>query len=313
VKVLVLDAAAPDWAARLAEAAPGYDYLAAADAAAAVPLAREAEVIVGLAHAIPGAVLAAAPALRWVQALTTGTDPLDRLPELRPEVVVTAMRGIQGPQMSELCFLMMLALLRDIRGILARQEARVWDRRPQPLLFGRTAVILGVGAIAEYLAARCKAFGMRVIGVSNGRTEAPHFDAILPRAALTDAAAQADFLIVLVPASEATRHIVDARVLGAMRRDAFLVNIARGAVVDEAALAEALAAGAIAGAGLDVFGTEPLPPGSPLWGLPNAIITPHVGGVSDIYMEQALPAVAENLLAYRAGGVAALRNRVPRG
>jgi D-2-hydroxyacid dehydrogenase (NADP+) len=308
VKVLVLDAAARDWAARLTQAAPGYAYLAASDAAAAVPLAREAEIIVGLAHAIPGAVLAAAPKLRWVQALTTGTDPLDRLPELRPEVVVTAMRGIQGPQMSELCFLMMLALLRDIRGILARQEARIWDRRPQPLLSGRTAVILGVGAIAEYLAARCKAFGMRVIGISNAR-----MPKALHRAALTEAAAKADFLIVLVPASDATRHIVDARVLGAMRRDAFLINIARGAVVDEAALAACLAAGGIAGAGLDVFGTEPLPPESPLWGLPNAIITPHVGGVSDIYMEQALPAVAENLRAFREGGEAALRNRVTRG
>lgn len=312
MKVLVLDSAAPLWAERLARAAPGYDYLPASDTEAALTLAGEAEIIVGLAHAIPGTVLAAAPRLRWVQALTTGTDPLDRLPELRPEVAITAMRGIHGPQMSELCFLMMLALLRDIRGILARQAARVWDRQPQPLLFGRTAVILGVGAIAEYLAARCKAFGMTVIGVSDGRTEAPHFDAILPRARLHEAASRGHFLIVLVPASDATRHIVDAGVLRAMRPDAFLVNIARGAVVDEAALAACLASGGIAGAGLDVFGTEPLPPDSPLWGLPNALITPHVGGVSDIYMDQALPAVAANLLAFREGGPAALRNLVRR-
>jgi phosphoglycerate dehydrogenase-like enzyme len=312
VKILVLDAGAQAWVERLRAAAPEFDYLAATDAEAALGLAAEAEVLIGLAHAIPGPVLAAAPRLRWVQALTTGTDPLDGLPELRPEVAVTAMRGIHGPQMAELAFLFMLALLRDIRGIVARQQARIWDRRPQKLLFGRTVAILGVGAIAEHLAGCCKAFGMTVLGISDSRREAPDFDAVLPREALKDAAARADFLVVLVPASERTRHIVDAGVLGAMRPDAFLVNIARGAVVDEAALAACLAEGRIAGAGLDVFGAEPLPTDSPLWGLPNVILTPHVGGVSDIYMQQALPAVVENLLAFRERGPAGLRNLVRR-
>jgi phosphoglycerate dehydrogenase-like enzyme len=279
VKVLILDAEAAEWAERLGAAAPGFAYHAATDAEAAMPLAPRAEILVSLAHAIPGRLLAAAPGLRWIQALTSGTDALEALPELRPDVLVTAMRGIQGPQMSELAFLLMLALLRDLRGVLARQQARIWDRRPQPLLFGRTVAILGVGAIAEHLAARCAIFGMTVIGVSGSRREAPHFDEILPRARLQEAAARADFLVVLVPPGAETRHMVDAGVLAAMRPEAFLVNIARGAVVDEAALAECLAAGRIAGAGLDVFATEPLPKGSPLWALPNVILTPHVGGV----------------------------------
>jgi phosphoglycerate dehydrogenase-like enzyme len=310
VKVLVLDTGAEAWAAGLRQAAPGFEYLAATDAEAAMAHAGQAEVLVALAHAVPGRLLAAAPRLRWIQALTTGIDQLEALPELRPDLPVTAMRGIQGPQMAELAFLLMLGLLRDIRGVLARQDARHWDRRPQPLLFGRTAVILGVGSIAEHLAERCRLFGMRTVGLSNGRTQAPHFDEVLPRSALHAAAGRADFLIVLVPASAQTRHIVDARVLAAMRPDAFLINIARGAVVDEAALADALAAGRIAGAGLDVFATEPLPPENPLWALPNVILTPHVGGVSDIYMQQAMPAVAENLLAFRDRGVAGLRNLV---
>lgn len=297
----------------LAAAAPGYDYALAADEATTMAAAAEAEIIIGLAHAIPGHVVAAAPRLRWIQALTAGTDHLEAMPELRPEVVVTAMRGIQGPQMAEHAFLLMLGLLRDMRRIVERQAARVWDRRPQKLLHGRHIVILGVGAIAEHLAERCRLFGMRVTGISDGRREAPHFDAILPRAALRQAASEADFLVVLVPFTPATRHIVDAGVLAAMRPDAFLVNIARGAVVDEAALAEALAERRIAGAGLDVFATEPLPAGSPLWALPNVIITPHVGGVSDIYMRQALPVVAENLRAWQAGGAAALRHVVRRG
>ncbi|MGK7870990.1 D-2-hydroxyacid dehydrogenase [Falsiroseomonas sp. E2-1-a20] len=292
----------------LAAAAPGYDYVLATDEAATLREAAEAEIIIGLAHVIPGRVLAAAPRLRWIQALTTGTDQLEALPELRPEVVVTAMRGIQGPQMAELTFLLMLSLLRDIRGTLERQAARIWDRRPQKLLHGRTVTILGVGSIAEHLAERCRLFGMRVIGVSAGRQEAPHFDRILPREVLADAAAQADFLVVLVPFSATTRHIVDAGVLAAMRPDAFLVNIARGAVVDEAALLACLAERRIAGAGLDVFAVEPLPADNPLWGLPNVIITPHVGGVSDIYMQQALPALVANLRGWQAEGQAGLRN-----
>ncbi|WP_439549817.1 D-2-hydroxyacid dehydrogenase [Falsiroseomonas sp.] len=296
----------------LSAAAPGYDYVLADGGEGMMRAAAEVEVIIGLAHAIPGRVLAAAPRLRWIQALTAGTDHLEALPELRPDVLVTAMRGIQGPQMAELAFLMMLSLLRDMRGVLERQAARVWDRRPQRLLQGRTTVILGVGAIAEHLAERCRLFGMTVIGVSNGRDSVPHFDAILPRDRLAEAASRADFLVVLVPYAAETRHIVDATVLAAMRPDAFLINIARGAVVDEAALASCLAEGRIAGAGLDVFATEPLPTESPLWALPNVIVTPHVGGVSDIYMQQALPAVAENLIAWREKGPSGLRNLVQR-
>ena len=312
MKVLVFGAGVSLSLEDLAAAAPGYDYVLATDESATLREAAEAEVIIGLAHAIPGRVLAAAPKLRWIQALTTGTDQLEALPELRPEVLVTAMRGIQGPQMAELAFLLMLALLRDMRGTLERQAARIWDRRPQKLLHGRTAVILGVGTIAGHLAERCRIFGMTVLGVSATRQEAPHFDAILPREKLHEAAARADFLIVLAPYTPETHHMVDAGVLAALRPDAYLVNIARGAVVDEAALADCLAAGRIAGAGLDVFAVEPLPAESPLWGLPNVIITPHIGGVSDIYMQQAMPAVAANLRAWRDQGASGLLNVVLR-
>jgi phosphoglycerate dehydrogenase-like enzyme len=314
MKVLVFDKGVDLSLEELAAAAPGFDYvLAGGNEDATLRAAAEAEIIIGLAEAIPGRVLAAAPRLRWIQALTSGTDRLEAQPELRPEVLVTAMRGIQGPQMAELALLLMLARLRDMRGMLARQAQRIWDRRPQPLLHGRTVAILGVGSIAEHLAERCKLFGMAVIGVSSSRCEAPYFSEILPRERLKEAAARADFLVVLVPLSEETRHIVDAGVLAAMRPDAFLVNIARGAVVDEAALAACLAERRIAGAGLDVFATEPLPQDSPLCALPNVIVTPHVGGVSDIYMRQALPAVVENLNAFLERGPAGLRNLVRRG
>jgi phosphoglycerate dehydrogenase-like enzyme len=183
----------------------------------------------------------------------------------------------------------------------------------QRLLAGKTVVIVGIGAIAGELAKRCQAFGMRVVGVSDSRTAAPHVDAILPRARLTQAAALADFLVILVPHSEATHHLIGKDVLESMKPDGVLINIARGDVVDEAALIEALRAGRIGGAGLDVFHTEPLPQDSPLWDLPNVFITSHIGGMSEDYGEQVLPLLIENLTAYFAGTPQAMRYIVRRG
>jgi phosphoglycerate dehydrogenase-like enzyme len=203
--------------------------------------------------------------------------------------------------MSELAFLFMLSLARDIRSVLGNQRQHLWDRQPQHLLFGKTAMLVGVGRIAEALAQRCKSFGMRVLGVSTGRTSAPGFDVIHPRQTLRAVVIEADFLVVLVPHTRETHHLIDAGVLGAMKPAAMLINLARGDVIDEAALIRALTAGRIAGAALDVFHTEPLPNDSPLWDLPNVIITPHIGGMSDIYAEQVLPLLIDNLSAFMAG------------
>ena len=214
--------------------------------------------------------------------------------------------------MSEMALLHMMALWRDLPAMLANQRAHRWERWPQKLLLGKTVVLLGVGAISEELARRCQAFGMRVVGVSDARRAAPGFDAVLPRERLHEAAAMADALVVLVPLTPATRGMVDAAVLAAMRPEAILVNLARGPVVDEVALVSALREGRIAGAGLDVFDVEPLPAASRLRDMPNVIITPRVGGMSDTYARQALPLVEENLRAFLAGELDRLRNRVER-
>jgi D-2-hydroxyacid dehydrogenase (NADP+) len=184
---------------------------------------------------------------------------------------------------------------------LATQDAHRWNRVEQSLLADRTAVIVGVGSIAEELAMRCKAFSMRVVGVSDGRSQAPGFDAILPRARLTEAAAQADFLIVLVPQTAETTGLIGASVFNAMKPSGVVINIARGGVVDEDALIAALRVGTIAGAGLDVFRTEPLPKDSPLWDMPNVFITSHIGGMAETYGEQVMPLLVENLRTFVAG------------
>jgi D-2-hydroxyacid dehydrogenase (NADP+) len=202
--------------------------------------------------------------------------------------------------MSELAFLFMLAFARKFPTVLENQKRKIWDRREQRLLVGKTVVVVGVGRIAEELAQRCKVFGMTVVGVS-ARATAPGFDAMYPRAQIARAASLADFLILLAPYTKENHHLVNAATIDAMKPEGILINIARGGVLDEEALRRALLAGRIAGAGLDVFQTEPLPPESPLWDTPNVIITSHVGGVSETYAEQVMPLLIDNLRAFVEG------------
>ena len=288
---------------------PALDLVTARSREEAHAVAAGVDAVAGKAGCIPATAVAAMPRLEWIHALTTGVDSILAM-DLRPGVVVTATRGVHGPQMSELALLQMMSLARGFPRMLENQRQSLWRRWPQPLLLGRTVVIVGVGNIGEELARRCGAFGMRVIGVSDGRSQVPGFDAIHPRSELRAAAAAADFLVVLVPYSSATHALIDASVLRAMRTDAFLVNIARGGVLDEAALIEALRERRIAGAALDVFREEPLPAASPLWSLPNVIVTPHVGGMSDRYAEQVLPQLRHNVGAWLRGGTGGLRNVV---
>ena len=227
---------------------------------------------------------------------------------LPPHVLLTSTRGIHGPQMSELAFLNMIALTRDFRKMQRNQAEAKWEQWGQPILEGKTIVIVGLGLLAEHLAERCKLFGMHVIGVSDGRSKAPAFRrGRIPAAALVKVAARADFLMLLVPYSKETHHLVNREVIAAMKPSAFLINLARGGVLDEAALIEHLQAGKIAGAGLDIFSKQPLPPDNPLWRMPNVIITPNIGGRSDRFVEQTMTVVEPNLQAFVDGRLKDLR------
>jgi phosphoglycerate dehydrogenase-like enzyme len=287
---------------------PGRRILATSKRAEALARAPEAAVFMAKAQDVSAEFIAAMPRLRWVQALTTGVDPLRAL-ALPPSILVTSARGIHGPQMAELAILLMMALPRAFPRMLDNQRHARWERWGQPLLTGKTVVIVGVGNISEALAKRCRPLGLTIVGVSS-RTAVPHFDELLPRSGLAKAAGRADFLVLLVPYSPGTHHLIDAGVLAAMKPSAYLLNLARGGVVDEAALTEALQQRRIAGAGLDVFSQEPLPPASPLWSLDNVIVTPHIGGMSDVYAEQLLPLLEHNLRAHFAADHAGLLNRV---
>ncbi|TKW64022.1 MAG: D-2-hydroxyacid dehydrogenase [Paracoccus denitrificans] len=304
--VLILDEHA-DWYAReLSRERQDFTFYAAKTPEDAKAQAAQSEILIGLAPRIPADLVAEMGKLKWVQALTTGVDNLQSMQELPEDVALTSCGGFHGPQMSELAVMLMLACARRLPQMITDQRAGKWNRWEQPLLRDKTVCIIGLGSIAEYLAGLCAAFGMRVTGVSDGRSEAPGIDHIYPRARIADAAAEADFLTVLVPYSPRTHHIVDASVLAAMKLSAVLVNIARGGCVDEDALLDSLRNGRIAGAGLDVFAMEPLPADSPFRSLPNVIITPHIGGYADVYRQQALPILIANLDAYAKGGTKAL-------
>ena len=257
-------------------------------------------------------VLKAANSLKWIQALGTGVDVIVDQPSLGRQVIVTKMHGFHGPPVSEAALMAMLALARDLPRAVRSQTERKWDRFPARTLKGKTVGILGVGVIAATLAPMCKALGMKVIGISSAPRVVPGFDEIIPKSRLAEAAAMLDFLVLLTPLSAHTRGIVGAEVLASMKSSAYLVNLARGGVVDEAALLFTLKNGKIAGAALDVFATEPLPADSPFWELPNVLITPHAGGFFDDYPKHALPVIEENLRRYLAGDTANMLNLVKR-
>jgi len=241
------------------------------------------------------------PKLKWVHSLGTGTDGITDSPFLAKDVIVTATRGIHGVPMSEMAFLMMLAFNRDLRRIERQRNEQKWERYPGTLLDKKTVGILGLGAIAEDMAPRFKAFGMRVVGISRTSRPIPGFDKIYSRAEIAQAVAELDYFVLLVPLEDDTRNIVNDRVLSAMKPTAFLINLARGGVLDEEALLRALEQKRIAGAALDALAKEPLPADNPLWKLPNVYITPHIGGFCDTYVIDAARQFEQSLAHFTAG------------
>jgi len=251
-----------------------------------------------------------APKLKWIQALGAGVDNIVDLPSLGQEVLVTNVRGIHGAPVSEATIAFMLSLARDMpRSVRAQVQSR-WERWPSALLAGKTVGIFGVGLIAEYLAPICKTFGMTVVGISGSPRETKNFDRMAHRNDLTKVAGDLDFLVVLTPLTPETRNIVGAKVFAAMKPTAYLVNVARGGVVDEPALIAALEAGRIAGAGLDVFSQEPLPSDNPLWKTKNLTIFSHLGGYSQGYEDRAMPTIAGNMGKFLAGDLKSMINIV---
>jgi glyoxylate/hydroxypyruvate reductase A len=252
-------------------------HVGATEAEAAAVIA-EADAV--YAWKLPPALYPRATRLTWLQAMGAGVD-WALVPELAPAVVVTRAPGIFGAWMSEYVLGWCAWVTQRMETYRAAQRERRWIDTVLPgRLRGATLALVGLGDIGREIARVGRAVGMRVIGVSRSGRRLPGLERVYRAAALHRALAAADFVVVVVPLTSATRGLIDARALAAMRPGAWLFNLGRGAVVDDAALVKALVSRRIAGAVLDVFPTEPLPADHPLWGLDNAVITPHVSGPS---------------------------------
>jgi phosphoglycerate dehydrogenase-like enzyme len=265
------------------------------------PLLDQIEIIAGF---FPPERLADVPHLRWFQGWSAGVDWVLRVPEVVDmPFILTSASGVHPIPITEHVFAYLLAFGRALCGAVRAQERRRWER-PERLfeLAGKMLLLVGVGAIGERVACVSTAFGMRVVGVRRDPSiSVTGVERMVPPSELLDVLPQADFVVLAAPLTAETKRMIGERELRAMRETAYLVNIGRGGLVDEAALVRALEAGWIAGAGLDVFETEPLPAESRLWGMGNVLITAHYGGFTPRYTERAMDIFLENLRRYRAG------------
>ncbi len=283
---------------------PGVKVEMAETLAALEPAIGEADILVTFGAHLgldADSILSRGKKLRWVLALGTGVDHIVDVPSLRPEAIVTNMHGMHGTPMTETAMLSMLALAREMPRMLRNQSKSRWERFPARLLHGKTVGIFGVGAIAEALGPLCKAFGMNVVGITSAKRDVAGFDWMVHRDELRQAIGTFDHFVILTPYSAQTHHIVDARMLAAMKPTAFLINLARGGIVDEEALVAALRGKRIAGAAIDAFVKEPLPADHPFWAMENVIVSPHIGGFNVDYIAQVLPFVKENMTRFLAG------------
>ena len=217
-------------------------------------------------------------------------------------IVVGRASGGYAIGAAELAFGLAMAVMRRIPAGDAAVKRGEWPTPTTPVLYGKTLGIVGLGRIGVHVARLGTAFGMRVLAWSPRLTDARAAEAGAGRRELDDLLAESDVVTIHATLTPESRGLVDARRLGLMKPGAYLVNTARGAIVDEAALADALAGGRLAGAGLDVFAEEPLPPGHPLAALPNVVLTPHIGWPTDETYERFAQAACDVLLAYLDGG-----------
>ena len=267
--------------------------------------AAEAEIF--YSWGLPRPLLAGARQLRWIQVMGAGVERV-LVPELPEHVVITRAAGIFGPWMAEYTLGWCLWVTQRMDGFRASQRQRRWAPVDPIPLRGRTLCVVGLGDIGRVIARKARALDLRVIGVSRTGRGAREAERVYRPRGLRSALAQADFVVLTVPLSAATRGLLGPAELAAMKPSAWLINIARGEIVDEAALLEALRESRIGGAVLDVFDTEPLPPEHPLWACDNVAITPHISGPST--PREIAPIFNDNLRRYLAGRP--LRHRVDR-
>jgi phosphoglycerate dehydrogenase-like enzyme len=311
-KVLIVDIHAEMYRDRLQAEFPALEFVLFHNAAEVSGDLSGIDVMVMFGIEVRDPMIGGAPKLKWIQSLATGVDHFLRCPSLKPDALITSGRGIHGPPMREQVVYLMMAVSRNATRQVEDYQHRIWKRRLWSTLHGKTAVIAGTGVVGAAIGELLKAIGMHVVGVTRTPRQVDGFDEIMPADRRLEAAARADYLINVLPASDDNLGLFDAKLFAAMKPSAYYISAGRGQTVDEAALAAALRERRIAGAGFDVFQTEPLPPDSPFWNLPNVFITPHVGGYIVEYEDLIMLLILDNMRLFLAGRIDEMRNIVAR-
>ena len=289
-------------------AVPDVDLRVARTPPESAELLGSAEVV--LAAFLPSSFLDA-PNLRWVQALSAGVDFFDLEALEERGIVLTTAAGVHAEPVAEQVLGYLLLFERRIHLGIRQQSRNVWERYEGGEIRGKTLGIIGLGAIGQRVASYGKAFDMTVIGTKAHPETAPDaVDEAFAPDGLFEVLKRSDYLVVACPLTEETRGLLGTRELSAMKSEAVLVNVARGEIVDEEALAYVLQQDVIRGAALDVFSEEPFPDDSPLWNLSNVVMTPHMAGSTPVKSDRLADLFATNLAAYANDEPDAFVNRV---
>lgn len=284
---------------RIRGIAPGLDIRVHKDILAAEADLASAEILLTYGEDLTDQIIEKCSALKWIMVISAGLElmPFDAI--MRRNILVTNARGIHVGPMAEYALGLILMFSRRFTELYRNQLEHRWDRTIRiDELAGQQLGVIGAGAIGTEIAKRAKAFGMTTVGVAASLREQEGFDRMLDRSGLDELLAGSDYVVVIVPLTPQTQGMIGERELSLMKPDAVLINIARGAVVDEEALLQALLERKIRGAGLDVFRQEPLPQDHPFWDLDNVVLTPHLSSRSPKYMERAQRIFQHNLQAY---------------
>ncbi|MCP3371828.1 D-2-hydroxyacid dehydrogenase [Bradyrhizobium cajani] len=287
--------AAESYARLIGERFPQVRTIVAPDSGRLEQYIGEADAL--LAFRFPVEVFDKAKKLRWFQCTGAGVDSILPVRDRARHITVTNARGIHGDIIADYVMAGATMLYWDFRRFLREQAERRWNPRSMAPLADKSLGVVGLGSIGATIARRAKSAGMTVLGSKRDiSTPVEGVDRLFASESLKDLLPLCDFVVVAVPGTAETVGLIGATEIACMRRDAFLINIARGNVIAEAELVKALQAGTIAGAMLDVFEREPLPQDSPLWEMPNVIATPHVAGSPSNYTERVFSSIlADNI------------------
>jgi phosphoglycerate dehydrogenase-like enzyme len=299
---------APSWIReRLQQDFPGHQFIQLQNYDRVPQEIADTDVFIGLS--LRPEQFAAAKRLRWIHSPAAAVHQL-MYPELiKSSVALTNSTGVHGPVVAEHAITLLLALAKRLPQAMQYQarhewsQNQLWQGSPRPReVADSTVLVIGMGSIGREFAARAKALGMRILAIrENPAKGLDGADAVYGSAQIDEVLPQADYVLLCTPVTPATTGIMNAARLGKMKPDAYLINVARGPLIDEAALLDALQHRRIAGAALDVFNQEPLPADSPFWSLDNILITPHTAAVTDRLWERHYRLIVDNMKRFLAG------------